>query len=56
MTKTFVWLGLLVGSTLGGMVPLLWGGDMISIEGILLTTLGGVLGIAAGYRLGRSFE
>ena len=43
-----------VGSTLGNMLPMLWGGDAISVSGVLLSLVGGVVGIWVGYRLGQS--
>ena len=42
MTKKFVWIGFFVGSTLGNMLPLLWGG------------VGGIAGIWVDYRWGQS--
>ena len=54
MTKTFIWLGLLVGSTLGGLAPMLWSDDMLSAAGILLSMVGGIAGIFAGYKLSQS--
>jgi hypothetical protein len=53
MTKMFIWLGLAVGSTVGGFVPLLWGGETLSAAGLLLSSLGAVAGIFAGYKLGQ---
>ena len=47
-----IWLGLFVGSTLGGLVPSLWGDDMLSVSSVLLSGVGGVVGIVLGYRLG----
>ncbi len=32
-----VWMAIFIGSTLGGMVPELWGGDMLSYSGVLLS-------------------
>jgi len=55
MTKKLIWIGMLVGSTIGNMLPLLWGGDAISVTGFLLSGVGGIVGIWAGYRLGNSF-
>ena len=52
MTKTFIWIGLFVGSTLGGLIPILWGDDMLSMWGILLSMVGAIVGIIAGYRVG----
>jgi hypothetical protein len=54
MTKKFVWIGLFVGSTVGNLLPLLWGGDAISVSGFVLSFLGGIIGIWLGYRFGQS--
>ena len=54
MTKKFIWIGLFVGSTVGNMVPLLWGGDAISVSGFVFSIVGGILGIWFGYRVGQS--
>ena len=54
MTKKFVWIGFFVGSTAGNMLPLLWGGDAISIVGVVLSIVGGIAGIWVGYRFGES--
>ena len=54
MTKKFVWIGFFVGSTIGNMLPLLWGGDAISISEFVFAILGGIAGIWVGYRWGQS--
>ncbi len=54
MTKKLVWIGMFVGSTIGNMLPLVWGGDALSISGFLLSLLGGIAGIWVGYRWGQS--
>jgi hypothetical protein len=54
MTKKFIWIGLFVGSTIGNMLPLLWGGDAISISGLFFSLIGGAIGIWLGYRFGQS--
>ena len=54
MTKKLIWIGMIVGSAIGNMVPLLWGGDAISMAGFLLSAVGGIVGIWAGYRLGQN--
>jgi hypothetical protein len=54
MAKKIIWIGFFVGSTLGNFVPTLWGGDAMSIAGILWSAVGGILGIWAGYRWGHS--
>jgi hypothetical protein len=54
MTKKFVWIGFFVGSTAGNLLPLIWGGDAISVSGVFFSLLGGIVGIWLGYRLGQS--
>ena len=51
MSRKFIWAGFILGSSIGGMVPLIWGDDLISIWGIVMSTLGGIAGIWAGYRV-----
>ena len=50
--KTLIWIGLTVGSLAGGYLPVLWGGDMISLSAVVLSAIGGVAGIWLGYRFG----
>jgi hypothetical protein len=50
--KTLVWIGMIVGSTTGGFIPILWGGDVISFAAVILSTIGGLVGIWFGYRFG----
>jgi hypothetical protein len=53
-SRKLIWLGFFIGSTVGGMLPPLWGGDMLSTSGFLLSVVGGIVGIWAGYRVARS--
>lgn len=53
-TKKLCWIGLFVGSTVGGYLPVVWGGDVFSFAGIFCSLVGGFLGIWAGYRIGQS--
>ncbi len=50
--KTMIWIGLFVGSTIGGMIPGLWGDNFLSMWSVLLTAVGGLIGIWAGFKLG----
>lgn len=54
MTKTFIWIGLFVGSSIGSALPLLWGDDMFSAAGLGLSFIGAIAGIFGGYRLAQS--
>ena len=55
MEKKLIWLGLFVGSSAGGMVPELWGASYFSLWGLVLSLVGGVLGIWLGYKAGEFF-
>ena len=48
-----IWIGIFVGSTIGGFVPELWGGDMISYSGVLLSGVGAFVGLWLGSRASR---
>ena len=56
MTKKLIWLGFFVGSTIGNMLPTIWGGDVMSISGFFFAILGGIAGMWAGYRWGQSVD
>jgi hypothetical protein len=50
--KTLIWVGLTVGSAIGGYLPALWGGDLISLSSVVFSAAGGIVGIWLGYRFG----
>jgi hypothetical protein len=56
MTKKFIWLGFFVGSTIGNLLPTIWGGGVMSISGFLFAILGGIAGMWVGYRWGQSVD
>jgi len=46
--------GILIGSTIGGLIPTLWGGDLISYSGVLLSGIGAVVGLWIVYTTAQS--
>lgn len=50
-TKKMIWLGMFVGFTVGSFIPMLWGDNMLSFSSIILTAVGGIVGIYAGYKI-----
>lgn len=44
-------VGMVVGSTLGGYIPSLWGAEFLSFWGIITSAIGGFAGIYIGYKL-----
>jgi hypothetical protein len=54
-SKSLIWVGIFVGSTLGGFIPELWGASFLSFESIIFSTIGGIAGIWAGFKLSQMF-
>ena len=52
-TKKLIWAGALVGSVLGGCVPGLWHASVMSMSGLVFSTLGALAGIWLAWRLTR---
>lgn len=50
--KKLVYLGLFIGSSVGGFIPSLWDGGVLSMSGIILSGIGGILGIYLGFKFG----
>lgn len=53
--KTLIYVSMIVGTTAGGYLPLLWGDTMFSMTSVLLTAVGGFLGIYVGFKLSQGF-
>lgn len=53
MGKKAIYVGMTVGSTIGGCAPALWHASMFSMSAIVLSVVGGIAGIWVAYRLGR---
>ena len=51
MSKSTVWIGMTIGSAIGGYIPTLWGDSFISFTSVILTAVGGILGIYVVYNL-----
>jgi hypothetical protein len=50
-SRGFIWFAILVGSTIGSLIPELWGADMFSYSSVLLGGIGGFVGLWLGYVL-----
>jgi len=54
-SKAFVTLLMIIGSTMGGLVPLLFGADMLSYSSVIGSGIGGLLGIYLSFKLSSFF-
>ena len=52
-SKKLIWLLMIIGYTVGGYVPKLWGAGLFSFSSILFGALGAFLGIWLGFKLSR---
>ena len=50
-SKKLVWVFMVVGSTIGGYIPTLWGDGFLSMSSVLLSAVGGILGIWIAFKL-----
>lgn len=48
--RSAIWIWIFVCSTIGGLIPALWGGDMLSYSGVLLSGVGAIVGLWLGSR------
>jgi hypothetical protein len=48
--RSAIWIGIFICSTLGGFIPELWGGEMLSYSGVLLSGVGALAGLWLGSR------
>ncbi len=49
--KFLVFLGMIIGSTIGGYIPTLFGAGLLSYTSVLFSGIGGILGVIIGYKL-----
>lgn len=53
--KLLVWLGVFIGSMVGGYIPTLWGADSFSLSTIIGSVIGGLIGIWAAYKASQHY-
>lgn len=51
-SKTFIWGGMLVGSTVGGLIPAAWNGGFLAYS--FWGAVGGIIGIWAGFKAAKA--
>jgi hypothetical protein len=47
-----IWIGILIGSSIGGFIPELWGAGLLSYSSILFSGIGAFVGLLISYKLG----
>ncbi len=52
-SKTLIFLGMFIGSIIGGYIPVLFGDSMFSYISVITSGLGSLLGIWVGYKISK---
>ena len=52
--KTLIWVGMFIGSIIGGYIPVLFGADFISFASVFWSGVGAIIGIIAGYKVAQA--
>jgi hypothetical protein len=53
--KQLIYIFMIVGGSIGGYIPTLWGGSFFSLSAVLLTAVGGLLGIYVAFKISQNF-
>ena len=48
--KFFIFVGMTVGSIIGGYIPVLWGAGIFSYSSVLFSGIGAIIGVWIGYK------
>jgi predicted MFS family arabinose efflux permease len=49
--RSTVWIAIFIGSTIGGMIPQLWGAGMLSYWSVMLSGAGAFAGLWVAHRI-----
>jgi hypothetical protein len=50
-SRSAIWIGIFIGSTIGSLTPGLWGEDVFSYSSVLLGGAGALVGLWIGFRI-----
>jgi hypothetical protein len=51
--KALIYIGMAIGSSVGGFIPMLWGDSALSMSSLFLSAIGGIAGIYVGFKISR---
>jgi hypothetical protein len=50
-SRSFIWIGVFIGSTIGSLIPGLWGDGVFSYTSVLLSGAGALVGLWIGFKM-----
>jgi len=54
-SKSLITLFMIIGSAIGGCIPMLWGDSGFSYASLFFSSAGAIGGIYVGYKIGRGY-
>ena len=49
--RSRIWLGIFIGSMIGGLLPELWDANLFSYSSVFLSGIGALVGLWIGYKM-----
>ena len=50
-SRSLIWIGVFIGSTIGSLIPGLWGDGVFSYSSVLLSGAGALVGLWIGFKM-----
>lgn len=50
-SRLLIWVSIIIGSTIGGIIPELWGAGMFSCLSLLLSGIGALVGLWIAFKI-----
>jgi uncharacterized membrane protein YeaQ/YmgE (transglycosylase-associated protein family) len=50
-SRLLIWVSIIIGSTIGGIIPELWGAGMFSYLSLLLSGIGALVGLWIAFKM-----
>jgi hypothetical protein len=50
-SRLLIWVSIIIGSTIGGIIPELWGAGMFSYQSLLLSGIGALVGLWIAFKI-----
>jgi len=50
-SKPLIWIGIFIGSTIGSLIPFLWGESVFSLSSLFISAVGAIIGIWLAFKI-----
>jgi len=49
--RMIIYIGMFIGSSIGSVLPVIWGGSMLSLSSVMLSAVGGIVGVIISFEV-----